>query len=95
MKHINEIYQSAKDQTVHEAKMRELNSWREQNVYKEIPNKYLMKVNRHLGEVGEANQKLSLNNIVQKAGSVVEGLKNHNVSEQTHQLVQEKALALL
>ena len=54
-----------------------------------------MKVNRHLGEVGEANQKLSLNNIVQKPGSVVEGLKNHNVSEQTHQLVQEKALALL
>ena len=30
--YINEIYQSAKDQKVHEAKMRELNSCREQNV---------------------------------------------------------------
>ena len=37
--YISEIYQSAKDQEVYEAKMRELNSWREQNVYEEVPNK--------------------------------------------------------
>ena len=36
--YISEIYQSAKDQEVYEAKMRELNSWREQNVYEEVPN---------------------------------------------------------
>ena len=38
MKHISETYQSAKDQEVYEAKMRELNSWREKNVYEEVPN---------------------------------------------------------
>ena len=37
MKHISEIYQSAKDQEAYEAKMRELNSWREQSVYEEVP----------------------------------------------------------
>ena len=36
--YISEIYQSAKDQEVYEAKMRELNSWREQNVYEEVHN---------------------------------------------------------
>ena len=36
--YISEIYQSAKDQEVYEAKMRELNSWREENVYEEVPN---------------------------------------------------------
>ena len=36
--YVSEIYQSAKDQEVYEAKMRELNSWREQNVYEEVPN---------------------------------------------------------
>ena len=40
--YISEIYQSAKDQEVYEAKMRELNSWREQNYMK----RYLTKVNR-------------------------------------------------
>ena len=36
--YISEIYQLAKDQEVSEAKMRKLNSWREQNVYEEVPN---------------------------------------------------------
>ena len=36
---ISEIYPSAKGQEVHEAKTRELNNWREQNVYEEVPNK--------------------------------------------------------
>ena len=36
--YISEIYQSAKDQVVYEAKMRELNSLREQNVFEEVPN---------------------------------------------------------
>ena len=35
---ISEIYQLAKDQEVSEARMRKLNSWREQNVYEEVPN---------------------------------------------------------
>ena len=33
-------------------------------------------------------------NIVQKLDSVLEGLKNYNVFEQTHQFVQERALEL-
>ena len=40
--YISEIYQSAKDQEVYEAKMRELNSWREQMYIK----RYLTKVRK-------------------------------------------------
>ena len=35
-----------------------------------------------------------MDNIVQKPDSVLEGSKNYNVFEQTHQLVQENALEL-
>ena len=37
--YIGEIYQSAKDQEVYEAILREINSWRKQNVHEKVPNK--------------------------------------------------------
>ena len=37
--YIGEIYQSAKYQEVYEAILREINSWRKQNVHEKVPNK--------------------------------------------------------
>ena len=55
--------------------------------------KYLMKVNRQSQWAQWSNQKLLMGNTVQKQDCVIEGLKNYNVFEQTHKLVQERALA--